>query len=93
MTWRFADGNDKIVAFERGMSDKDVAGVFETPGVIGVVIEETYLVGYSFGEQCVIEWQRRRLYAGPGTVDDVRQFLADEAKAFKFTHVCSTVSQ
>jgi hypothetical protein len=92
MTWRFADGSDKIAAFERGISDEQVAGVFETPGNIGVVIEETYLVGYSFGEQCVIEWHRHRLYDGPGTPDDVRAFLADEAKAFKFTHVCSVIS-
>lgn len=92
MIYREADGSDKIVAFERGMSGAQAHLAFETPDVSSVIVDETYLVSYSIGNACIAEWLRLRLYNGPGTAQGVKDFLKQEADTFGKALVCSTVS-
>lgn len=82
MNYRFADGSDKIAAFERGMSDEDADLAFETSGVTAVVIEESYLLAYSVSHIAVTERLRLRLFDGPGNTQHITQFLRDEAQRF-----------
>lgn len=75
------------------MLDEEAHVAFETTGVHTVVVKETFLVTYqAYGPACLIELFRRRLYAGPGTEADVREFLQQEARAFDLGHVCSVIA-
>jgi hypothetical protein len=92
MTTREADGSDKIAAFERGMTDEAADLAFETPGIVSVIINETFLVAYSIGKLALTEFMRLRLYGNEHSGhDDVDKFLADEARKFKLLTIIGLV--
>jgi hypothetical protein len=88
MTVRDADGTDKIVAFERGLSDAAVALAFETPGIHAVVVNDEILLAYQIGELAIYEFSRHRLYGeGHSGHKDVDEYLASEARTFQLPSV------
>jgi hypothetical protein len=86
LNFRYTDGSDKLVAFERGMSNEDVHTAFES-GLHSVIVDETYLVAYSVGRDAVREHLRRRLYDNGGTEQGVIRHLRREARIFNLTVV------
>jgi len=83
MTYRLSDGGDKIVAFERGISDERAHMAFETPGVTSVIVDETYLVAYSVDTRLITELVRMKLYDNEGTLSGVQSHLRGEQWRFR----------
>jgi hypothetical protein len=78
---READGADKAVAFERGMTDAEVAAAFETPGTQAFIVAETFLISFKVDGDTLVGSRFRRLYNGGGGFQQITDFLEEQARA------------
>lgn len=86
MTYREADGGDKIVAFERGMSDRIAHRTFESSDRTAYIVAETFLVVIE-ARGGVLDVDYRTLYDNGGTESDVRRFIVEQAEALQCNYV------